>query len=73
MIQMYNIVMPHFFMNFIYHKSAGSKHSFFMSNVPGFLKPVYYNNTPVKRFFSILSGCGNITTAIGIVSMPEIA
>jgi len=71
--QMYTTFLPHYFMDFIYNKSAGPKHSLLFSNVPGFLKPVYYGGKPAKRFFSLITGCGNIATGINIVSMPEIA
>ena len=58
-------------MDHVYH-SAGAKYTLFLSNVPGFLKPVYYGGKPAKRFFSLVTGSGNIATGISIVSMPEI-
>ena len=59
-------------MDFIYHKSAAAKFTLYLSNVPGFLKPVYYGEQPAKRFFSLNSGVGNVL-GVSIVSMPEIA
>ena len=43
----------------------------YISNVPGFLKPVKYFGQPAKRFFTLGSGFGNLATAFVIVSMPE--
>ena len=43
----------------------------FVSNVPGFLKPVKYFGQNAKRFFSCGSGIGNCATAFIVVSMPE--
>ena len=68
----YTTFMPHYFMDFIYHKSAAAKLTLYLSNVPGFLKPVYYGGQPAKRFFSLNSGVGNVV-GVSIVSMPEIA
>lgn len=42
------------------------------TNVPGFLKPVYYAGKPAKKFFSLVSANGASATSIGIVSMPEL-
>jgi len=43
------------------------------SNVPGFLKPVYLGGKPATRFFSLVTGPGNMGVGINIVSMPELA
>jgi len=53
------------------YRNAGGKHTMFVSNVPGFLKPVKYFGQEAKRFFSLGSGIGNCSTAFIIVSMPE--
>jgi len=52
-------------------KRGGGKHTMLVSNVPGFLKPVKYFGQEAKRFFSLGSGFGNLSTAFIIVSMPE--
>lgn len=72
LLQFYDVFCPHYLMDHTYF-AGGSKHTMILSNVPGFQKPVYYGGKPAKRFFSLISGPGNLATSISIVSMPEIA
>ena len=68
-LSFYCAVMPHFFLNEFY-KKCGAKHSFFLSNIPGYLKPVKYGGKPAKRFFiGMLTACGNIATGVSCVSI----
>ena len=48
---------------------SGSKHTLMLTNVPGYVKPVYYGGQAAKRFFYLGSGTGNIATGIVIVSI----
>ena len=48
---------------------SGKKHTLVFSNVPGYVKPVYYGGQPAKRFFYLGVGTGNLATAIVIVSV----
>ena len=68
-LSFYCTFLPHLFMvNF--YKECGSKHSFFLSNIPGYLKPVYYGGKPAKRMFlGLLTACGNIATGVTCVSI----
>jgi hypothetical protein len=70
LLRFYSTFCPHAFMDHIYSNS-GAKFTLFLSNVPGFLKPVYYAGKPATRFFSLVTGSGNIATGINIVSMTE--
>lgn len=72
LLQFYTTFMPYSWMNMVYHTS-GAKHTLLLSNVPGYMKPVHYGGKPAKRFFSLISGSGNLATSISIVSMPESA
>lgn len=41
------------------------------TNVPGFIKPVYYGGQRTKRFFNMVSGTGNLCTGIAIISVEK--
>jgi len=49
-------------------RGIGSKHSMVLSNVPGYVRPVYYGGAVAQRFFSLVSGCGDLATSISVVS-----
>ena len=69
-IQFYTTFCSYDFNQDVYF-GAGGKHTFYLSNVPGFVKPVKYFGQYAKRFFTFGSGCGNCATAFVVVSMPE--
>ena len=52
-------------------KSSGEKHTAMFSNVPGYVKPVYYLGGLTRRFFYAGVGTGNIATSIVMVSMMK--
>jgi hypothetical protein len=52
-------------------RTSGSKHSIMMTNVPGFIKPVYYGGQKAKRFFYMGAGTGNLCTGVVIVSIDK--
>ena len=63
----YTYFLPHFqIMKYV--RGIGSKHSIVLSNVPGYVRPVYYGGAVAKRFFSLVSGLGDLATSISVVS-----
>ena len=64
----YNTCWPSWWISQVF-EGSGMKHTLTVSNVPGFVKPVYYSGGIVKRFFSLLSGPGNNACGINIVSV----
>ena len=49
----------------------GKKYTMLYTNVPGFVKPVYYGGKLIKRFISPATGCGNVATAITAISINK--
>jgi len=68
LISFYNVFFAQAFVADTF-KSSGQKHTLILSNVPGFLKPVYYGGGCVKRFFSLITGPGSCSTCISVVSI----
>merc|ERR1712086_721679 len=68
LLQFYGLFMPAGFCEKI-GSTSGSKHTLMLTNVPGYVKPVYYGGQPAKRFFYAGSGTGNIATGIVLVSI----
>ena len=63
----YLYFLPHYYiMKFI--RGIGSKHSIVLSNVPGYVRPVKYGGSVAQRFFSLVTGCGDLATSISVVS-----
>lgn len=49
--------------------NIGGKHTLLFSNVPGFVKPVYFFGGKAKRLFYLGTGIGNLATGITMVSI----
>jgi hypothetical protein len=52
-------------------KKFGAKHTILVSNIPGFVKPVYYGGQRALRFFYMGAAAGNMCTGIVIVSIEK--
>ena len=70
LLEFYGFFMPQWFCNKV-SQTSGAKHSIMFSNVPGYVKPVYYLGGMAKRFFYAGCGTGNIATSIVMVSMMK--
>ena len=70
LIWFYNMCLPQFFVSKI-GKSSGSKYSLVFTNVPGFVKPVYYGGKVAKRLFYCATANGNLSTGFSIVSILD--
>lgn len=51
--------------------SFGKKHSFVLSNVPGFMKPVHLCGHELQRLYMITSGPGTCATSIFLFSVMD--
>lgn len=67
----YGACMPSFWNDHIY-RASGRKHSLLLSNVPGFLKPVsMFDGCEARRFISLGSATGSLTTSINLISVNK--
>lgn len=70
LIRFYNTFLPQFFVDKV-SKSGGSKYSMIFTNVPGFVKPVYFSGKPAKRLFYCGTASGNLSSGFSIVSVLD--
>ena len=68
LVQFYVMFLPSIIVGGI-ATEAGEKHTLLYTNVPGFVKPVYFGGQPVKKQYLVTGGLGNICTGIAIISI----